>query len=460
MNKKQRNENYKKITTDFAFDKNQPCKKIKTFENGKPLYNNILECWKAHKEYKQCSSGLTHSVRNVLVLDIDTELTVEERCKLQTQLKPTYIVLNPKTNHLQFGFLYSETLFKKNNNIHRCNILAINDAARKILNRTDEVGDDNYTGWQCKNPFCDELDLIYFNENNKINILYYSSSSFFYNNTNRTVKSAYTKKSQSRIIHNAFSNNSRDYYIYTSLRTKIWDFMRSNKGAEPTYSWIYNEAQILNNEAAIKTGKGSTISDAEIHAICKCTGSWSISHFKFLEGAAASHCGGEARKVSLLVRKNESMLKWFQVQELKNLSQREIAKTLNISVGTVNKLLKEDKSYISIEDYIMLQELNNTHNVYTNLINDLAPYINKMYGFNTNNNISSSSIYNNTNRTVEDENKVMKRTLKKNLTSNVDYKKLYDKVAKYLVRHNHSMNPKWGNEEIEIANKILNKLGD
>lgn len=49
---------------------------------------------------------------------------------------------------------------------------------------------------------------------------------------------------------------------------------------------------------------------------------------------------------------------------------------------------------------------------------------------------------------------------KKNLTSNVDYKKLYDKVAKYLARHNHSMNPKWGNEEIDIANKILNKLGD
>ena len=47
---------------------------------------------------------------------------------------------------------------------------------------------------------------------------------------------------------------------------------------------------------------------------------------------------------------------------------------------------------------------------------------------------------------------------KKNLTSNVDYKKIYDKVAKYLARHNHSMNPKWGNEEIEIANKILSKL--
>ena len=54
----------------------------------------------------------------------------------------------------------------------------------------------------------------------------------------------------------------------------------------------------------------------------------------------------------------------------------------------------------------------------------------------------------------------MQRTLKKNLTNNGDYKKLYDKVAKYLVRHNHSMNPKWGIEEIDIANKILSKLED
>jgi hypothetical protein len=127
-----------------------------------------LDCWKETKEWPQCSAGMNHKRRDVIVIDIDNtedSITIPVSYKFQ----------NPLSGHWQAGLVLNSPCFD-----------------RKIyIQLTHEInrickGDQGYTGWQCKNPyyFNAEWTGLTFNFGDLfsqyINSLPSSSSSLFY----------------------------------------------------------------------------------------------------------------------------------------------------------------------------------------------------------------------------------------------------------------------------------------
>ncbi|GHU55236.1 hypothetical protein FACS189442_2540 [Spirochaetia bacterium] len=126
--------------TDYGF-KGEKCKFLKTRSciDGvwKDLYPDILSAWKATKDFPQCSTGLQHNRRNVIVIDLD----YESETKPELPISYSYSLYNPESKHWQFGLFLTAPVFDKPSYIKLTHTL------NKLCG-----GDSRYTGWQCKNP--------------------------------------------------------------------------------------------------------------------------------------------------------------------------------------------------------------------------------------------------------------------------------------------------------------------
>ena len=362
--------------------------KIKEAFDTEERFNDILQCWKAitnyeHKDVLQVSSGLNHYVRNICIVDVDADNWNEWFINDVKKLKPTYII-KTQSNHLQIGWSYISSVYpKENTKAFLLGNVAIRYIAAKnnLLKEGQIYGDDNYTGWQCKNPFSKRNSQLYYNENNMYECYDLQSRFTEFNNAMSTkyvnvdVSRAKSRLSNinnfnsfSSSLYNSnksYSNNycsdSRTVILYNKLRTAITQ-IKNNKAKlneEPTCSFdeALKAALIIAKDNQLNKGM---LPQNEIEATTRCTLKWVNANWKPFE-KDSTRCSANMNRV----RKFEKQIKDMnfiilhgKIAEEKarreklglSTSTRAIAEAIGVSANTVS--VHNRKTEAELYEYI------------------------------------------------------------------------------------------------------------
>ena len=364
--------------------------KVKVAFDTEERFNSILQCWKAitnyeHKDVLQVSSGLNHYVRNICIVDVDADNWNDWFINDVKKLNPTYII-KTQSSHLQIGWAYSSSAYPKQNTKAYLlgNIAVRYIAARNNLLKDNQVyGDDNYTGWQCKNPYSKRVTQLYYNENNiyecsELQSMFSSLNSLMstkYANVDvsisehrldnlniyKTFSSSSLYNSNKSYSSNNDCSDSRTVILYNKLRTAITQIKnaKAKRNEEPTCS--FEEAL----KAAIIIAKDNQLNKGmlphnEVVATTRCTLKWVNTNWKPFE-KDSTRCSANMDKV----RKFEKQIKCMDfiilhgkiVEEkarrerlgLKT-STRAIAEAIGISANTVS--VHNRKTEAELYEYI------------------------------------------------------------------------------------------------------------
>ena len=306
--------------------------KIKEAFDTEERFTSILQCWKAitnyeHKDVLQVSTGLNHYVRNICIVDVDADNWNEWFINDVKKLNPTYIV-KTQSNHLQIGWEYKSSVFPKHNTkAYLLGNIAIRYIAAKnnLLKECQVYGDDNYTGWQCKNPYSKRNIKLYYNENNVVEC---SELQSMFSSLNSLMSTKYTNvdvsRAKSRLnntnINNSFSSSlynsnkgnsnndcsdSRTVILYNKLRTAITQIKnaKAKRNEEPTCSFeeALKAALIIAKDNQLNKGM---LPHNEVVATTRCTLKWVNANWKPFE-KDSKRCSANMDKV----RKFEKQIK-------------------------------------------------------------------------------------------------------------------------------------------------------
>ena len=334
--------------------------KVKEAFDTEERFTNILQCWQAitnyeHKDVLQVSSGLNHYVRNVCIVDVDADNWNQWFINDVERLNPTYII-KTQSNHLQIGWVYKSSVFPKQNTkaflLGNMSIRYI--AERNNLLKDNQVyGDDNYTGWQCKNPYSKRNVQLYYNENNMYDCDDLQSRFTKFNNdmsakyVNVNVERSIQRLNNTNIdtsflpsLYNSnksYSKNndcsdSRTVKLYNKLRTAITQIKnnKAKRNEEPTCS--YEEAL----KAAMIIAKDNQLNKGmlplnEIEATTRCTLKWVNTNWKPFE-KDSTRCSANMDKI----RKFEKQIKCidFIILHGKIFEEKERREKLGLSTST------------------------------------------------------------------------------------------------------------------------------
>ena len=299
--------------------------KIKVAFDTEERFTDILHCWKTitnieQKDVLQVSSGLNHYIRNVCIVDIDADNWDNWFINDVKKLNPTYII-KTQSNHLQIGWVYKSAVYPKQNTktFLLGNISIRYIAAKNNLLKEDQVyGDDNYTGWQCKNPYSKRNAQFYYNENNvfecdELQSMFSSFNSLMSTKyVNVDVSRAKQRIGNSNIItpsssllYNSNKGNSsnndcsdsRTVILYNKLRTAITQ-IKNNKAKhneEPTCSFeeALRAAEIIAKDNQLNKG---ILPHNEIEATTRCTLKWVNENWKPFE-KDSTRCSTNMNKI-------------------------------------------------------------------------------------------------------------------------------------------------------------------
>ena len=337
--------------------------KIKEAFDTEERFNSILQCWQSitnyeHKDVLQVSSGLNHYVRNICIVDVDADNWNDWFINDVKKLNPTYII-KTQSNHLQIGWAYKSSVFPKQNTkaflLGNMSIRYI--AAKNNLLKDNQVyGDDNYTGWQCKNPYSKRNVQLYYNENNMyecndlqsrfikfndlmsakyVNVNVYRAKQRLDKNNNSNINTI--SSSPSIIVTKLTANNnncteSRTVKLYNKLRTAITQIKNSKakRNEEPTCSYeeALRAAEIIAKDNQL--GKG-ILPHNEIEATTRCTLKWVNENWKPFE-KDSTRCSANMDKI----RKFEKQIKDlnFIILHGKIVEERARREKLGLSTST------------------------------------------------------------------------------------------------------------------------------
>ena len=111
-------------------------------------YSSILNAWEAVFVYPTVSYGLTRNERNVFVVDVDEKFEDIQQAKKyileRTSAKPSYIIRNPKSGHIQFGYALRK-------GIKSWNFQWFNKIIKHLAKKFNS--DSAFNGPACKNPY-------------------------------------------------------------------------------------------------------------------------------------------------------------------------------------------------------------------------------------------------------------------------------------------------------------------
>ena len=386
---------------------------------------NISVCWAVAADYPSVSYGMTAWRRDVFVLDSDQcyNSLVEAKNKLDyfttafNMPKPNYILRNPKSKHIQAGWILEKPFTKRDFSLFNIYIKQI-AIAYKDFTKCD--GDICFNGPACKNPYYKDFEVTFPNEqvcqlnnfdsvydytpianrlNKTINTINSSSSSLSYNNTDVTVdntKNLIKSTSKSGAKHYFGDNTSRDYLECKWLRNWIWSCMRNEY--TPTEKEARAKLQEFAVAAAKQTGK-AIHSDSELNSKCKCTYNWAVSHFRGSTDKGKQRVGANFGN---FIQKLQSYVAMYVIEQYKEkgLSTRKIAELTGYSIATISRSnlnkIDIDKINTFIKYYKSTeQDFQQQYKELYNILNNIVEYI---YTINSS---SSSLSYNNTDVTVE-----------------------------------------------------------
>ena len=363
--------------------------KVKVAFDTEERFTNILQCWKAitnyeNKDVLQVSSGLNHYVRNICIVDVDADNWNDWFINDVKKLKPTYII-ETQSKHLQIGWIYTSSVYPKQNTKAYLlgNIAVRYIAARNNLLKDNQVyGDDNYTGWQCKNPYSKRVTQLYYNENNMYECNDLQSRFTEFNNAMSTkyvnveVSRAKSRLSNINIINsflpslynsnkgNSTNNDcssSRTVQLYNKLRTAITQIKNSKakRNEEPTCSFeeAYKAAIIIAKDNQLNKGM---LPLNEIVATTRCTLKWVNANWKPFE-KDSTRCSANmdrVRKFEKHIKDVNFIILHGKIAEEKarreklglSTSTRAIAEALNISNKTVS--IHNRKTEAELYEYI------------------------------------------------------------------------------------------------------------
>ena len=370
--------------------------KVKEAFDTEERFTNILQCWQSitnyeHKDVLQVSSGLNHYVRNVCIVDVDADNWNEWFINDVKKLQPTYII-KTQSNHLQIGWVYKSSVFPKQNTkaflLGNMSIRYI--AERNNLLKDNQVyGDDNYTGWQCKNPYSKRNVQLYYNENNMYEcgdlqsrfIKFNSKMSTKYVDVNversvqrlNNVDNSNINTSFSSSLYNSNKGNSknkdcsdsRTVKLYNKLRTAITQIKnnKAKRNEEPccSYEEALKAAMIIAKDNQLNKGM---LPQNEIEATTRCTLKWVNANWKPFE-KDSTRCSANMDKI----RKFEKQIKCMdfiilhgKIFEEKarreklglSTSTRAIGEALGISGKTVS--VHNRKTEVELYEYIQLAD--------------------------------------------------------------------------------------------------------
>lgn len=151
-----RRKNYALVTTDVAERKGEPSRKVKARKG-----EDVLQVWRRFDGYLQVSTGIRRTVRDMLVVDVDTcdcipygrvLENIEDICVLLDFPLPSFYQLHLDNGHFQLYWLFKESIRIKGGG-EEC--AKLHEDYKKLLKSAARVmfGDIKYTGWQCKNIF-------------------------------------------------------------------------------------------------------------------------------------------------------------------------------------------------------------------------------------------------------------------------------------------------------------------
>ena len=363
--------------------------KVKVAFDTEERFNSILQCWKAitnyeHKDVLQVSSGLNHYVRNVCIVDVDADNWNEWFINDVKKLNPTYII-KTQSNHLQIGWVYTSSVFPKQNTKSYLlgNVAVRYIAARNNLLKDNQVyGDDNYTGWQCKNPYSKRVTQLYYNENNMYECNDLQSRFIEFNNAMSTkYVNVDVSRAKSRLSNtnnnNSFSyslynsnkgnssnndcSDSRTVILYNKLRTAITQIKnaKAKRNEEPTCSFdeALKAALIIAKDNQLNKGM---LPHNEIVATTRCTLKWVNANWKPFE-KDSKRCSANmdrVRKFEKQIKDVNFIILHGKIAEERarreklglSTSTRAIAEALNISNKTVS--IHNRKTEAELYEYI------------------------------------------------------------------------------------------------------------
>ncbi len=339
--------------------------KIKEAFDTEERFTNVLQCWKSitnyeHKDVLQVSSGLNHYVRNICIVDVDADNWNDWFINDVKKLYPTYII-KTESNHLQIGWAYSSSAHpKQNTKAYLLGNIAIRYiAARNNLIKENQVyGDDNYTGWQCKNPYSKRVTQLYYNENNMyecndlqsrfteisnkmstkyVNVDVSRAKSRLSNTNNNNLFSSSFYNSNKSYSKNNDCSDSRTVILYNKLRTAITQIKnnRAKRNEEPTCSFdeALKAALIISKDNQLNKGM---LPHNEIVSTTRCTLKWVNANWKPFE-KDSTRCSANMDKI----RKFEKQIKDLNFIILHGKIVEEKARREKLGLKTSNRAIAE-----------------------------------------------------------------------------------------------------------------------
>lgn len=414
-------------------------------EIGEPKFKKVLKripfmsirnAWEMAFDYPTVSYGLAFWRREVLICDSDIEYSsIQEAEKIVDSFtatcnfpKASYIIRNPKTKHIQFGWFLDTPFYSKD--FHTFN-KAIKTISLLWTIKTGFEADKCFNGPACKNCYYEGFESIIRNELavntiefvkalsvehkkllSSLSVVNTVSSTSYTNNTNGTKN--YTKQKQKAIYDKATIDSSRNEYLRHYLLMNIWQFMRSHNDNRPGSEWIYAEADRLAEEAATHTGKPKQ-TQKEIKDTIKSVSRFAFNHYKdnWKEIGKDSGKTEKARNVSKLVRQSEKFIKLVSVLsgEKIKLPKSTLSRYRNIKKAEAENLYLNVLEFYSYARSIQknCMEVFSSDDQWTELCNEIQKTVLKVKSNETLsalfvvNTVSSSSYTDNTNGTLQTE---------------------------------------------------------
>lgn len=437
-----------------------------------PTTPNIQAAWQMVYDYPTVSYGLSFFRRDVIIIDSDAYYESLEKAKEtisnftnKARLpEVSYILRNPSSGHIQCGWFLDKPFekyeFNKYNEITKT-------FASMYQTMTGNDGDICFNGPACKNPFYEGFEsYVSFNVVSKQLMLDKSDSWFIYlSNNNNIINSSFpslynitkvtlkdkvktmSKAGRNKITKSVFGSEetSRDAIECRKLREWVWSEMR--RGSIPTYKDARQMMNVFALEAAKITNK-PVHSDAELNATTKCTYTWAKTHFNRTNITTGDKAGAAWGR---LVHKMQSFVVYAEVIKYKaehpTASTREIGNVVGLSNKQVSVMLRADANVKLNEVKQFLEyckQFPKYASQYTDLVNSVIEAKNKVIYT-----LSSSSLYNNTKVTLDNE-------LNNSDNKNDNNSETDEKLTKHCTtKENHYLT--W--EEFCNSNDVWHTLG-
>ena len=333
----------------------------------RPL-TDIKSAWKHCSKYPTVSYGLNCFRREVLIIDSDYAYTslnqlqsyVTLFCKEAQLPEPSYVLRNPKSGHGQIGWFMSVPFESMNRTYSFHDFNSSIKALAYCWNMITKLdGDYCFNGPACKNPYYtgfessisdNVIDTYYFidllNKARNKALLSYKYTllpSSLLDNTPETSKKL-TKQATKRAMDKRLceSDKGRNCYLMNHLRTKIFQFMNSNKGIAPTFDEAMNLANEINNTFDSKLDR------QEVYHVVKSVRTWCINNWT---GDCIGHTDTtNARKISIIVKKcNKLVLMSEALSGKATVSRGSMARYKAMKEEEIKDLYSYKKQFI---DYI------------------------------------------------------------------------------------------------------------